>query len=256
MSASQAAFVVVHDQRSSLPEQGELSLVTFIPKSRFGGAEGCPQTHLFHWYCVGQSGRVADLDAKNAIKTIVPVGDKRYPLSVTELSMKLLLPRTGAFMVKEKGRNRPPLPPRVLRVMKLWNMALSYMNGQTAEHVQQSSACDLCAQSEHGQDVGRNDIGECVVCPCCLVTAHASCFKKVMAAYTRALQEVDSKSNPMANMKRRRSPWPLPPQLPENYVWQDPFESSLELGAPEAPEGKVAIHNLVYNIYAVRQLEH
>ena len=122
VSATGSCLTMQLEQRTVAPESGELSLVTFVPKG--SDADAIPRVHVLHWYIVGDSGRVADLDERNAVKAIVPVGNKRYPLSFKDMSMSMLLPRTGTSMVKEKGKSRPLLSPKTLRLMRLWDTSM------------------------------------------------------------------------------------------------------------------------------------
>lgn len=73
------------------PESGKLSLVTFAPKG--SDADANQGVHLLHWYIVGDCGRVADLDERNAVKAIVPVGAKHFPSSFKGMSMSMLSPK-------------------------------------------------------------------------------------------------------------------------------------------------------------------
>lgn len=203
-------------------------MVAFIPKTSDDQVE---RTHLLHWYIVGDSGRVADLDDRNAVKAIVPVGSKRFPLSFNDMSMSMILPRTGVSLVKEKRKDRPVLPPAVLRIMKLWDMSLSFRHGVTAGHIAPRDACDFCQNNAHitSSNNSNDSQGDCKVCPCCLMTGHASCFRAVKHAYDIACAHVASMKSSDGRdtqLKRRRIAWPIPQHLPTAFVWDDLFASS------------------------------
>ena len=174
---------------------------------------------LVHWYAVGASGRCADLDEQNAVKAIVPVGTKRWPLSFKDLSMSMVLPRSGTCMVKAKRKAIPVLSNDTLRVMRLWDTSFSFIHGLTAGHLSPHDSCDLCDKTGVAN-------GGCKVCPCCLVTGHASCFERVKAAYDKAnLLACASKSSSRSS-KRQRVVWPAPVSLPSDFVWDIVFVPS------------------------------
>ena len=220
MSATCTCLILQHDQRDTPPQDKELSLVAFIPpgSGNEDNSAQVRQVRLLHWYAVGESGRCADLDERNAVKTIVPVGPKRWPLSFKDLSMSMVLPRTGTCMVREIRKARPALSHEALRVMRLWDMSFSFRYGLTAGHLSPPDSCDLC---------GKTDVanGECKVCPCCLVTGHASCFERVKTAYDQAKSTVPAVKSSSRSSKRQRV-WPTPSALPCTFVWDNVFLSS------------------------------
>ena len=231
VSATCSSLMIQLEQRTVAPESGELSLVTFVPKG--SDADATQRVHLLHWYVVGDCGRVADLDERNAVKAIVPVGAKRFPLSFKDMSMSMLLPRTGTSMVKEKGKARPLLSPKTLRLMKLWDTSFSFQNGRTAAHVFPTDSCDFCQPSQTSGNIGVDvsSKGECVICPCCLLTGHLSCFESVNQSLVRARMSMKMRragpsiSSQTDNIRRRVS-WPLPDRLPDASEWDTVFRSS------------------------------
>ena len=218
------SLMLQYEQRNTPPQDGELSLVAFARPGGDASDDQVVQVHLLHWYSLGVSGRIADLDERNGVKAIVPVGAKRWPLNFHDLSMKMILSRTGTYMLKEKRKSRPVLQTDVVRIMKLWNLSLSFKNGLTAEHFAPSNACDFC-------DSGDSSKGDCRVCPCCLTTGHASCFDAITTAYGHARErsQVHRQDGHSKTGKRQCIAWPIPNELPAAFQWDAVFSSSQRL---------------------------
>ena len=178
------------------------------------------QIILFHWTIPGTQGRVADVDERNYLKCIVPVGAKRFAVNIADLQANILIPATGVRMVREKrtvGLRQPDnlnrLPNTLVRLIKMLRSAQSYCCDSEPELVTdevcyvclrpadlQSGDLDkvspsqglqgTCRSSEHASDDACEPHTTKVLklCPVCLLASHSSCCKRVLQCFMRELK--------------------------------------------------------------------
>lgn len=85
----------------------------------------------------------------------------------------IVLPSTGLKLERVKRKERPLVPPALLRLYKMLDCAIQPLP-------QPGELEDLCDQlvCQFCQDRNRDDSGPAVICPICLWAHHAACVEK------------------------------------------------------------------------------
>lgn len=130
-----------------------------------------------------KTGRVADLDADCCVKMIVPVGNKRH----AKPCHSIILPSTGVFLARVRRKERPRVPPDVMRLSRMWECALQGpMDFQEVD----VDASDRAEAPSTLQDqciccgLGEGSRGSRVfTCSFCLLSAHTECLSDVVAPH-------------------------------------------------------------------------
>lgn len=133
-----------------------------------------PCVGLMQWIIEGKTGRIADIDEDFKVKTIVPVGKKKDPITPDSI----IIANTGVFMEKVRKKERPYVPPELQRLMKIWEHGM--MNQQAEEEALQEqdegffTMCAYC-KSPHDPD-GLSSRAQ--LCSFCMLDVHDTCAKK------------------------------------------------------------------------------
>ena len=136
---------------------------------------------LVAWKFTGKSGRCIELDSSNNIVATNPTcrSFDCQPGSAQEDS-EIILPAVGAWPHKLRRSERPPLPPRVLRLKQMFEAAATVRDRSDGESLS-LEPCYLCQQG--GLDsldmseaaAGSSDKGEVSMCAFCLQSLHMCC---------------------------------------------------------------------------------
>ena len=151
------------------------------------------------WTIPGTRGRIADVDEHNFIKCIVPVGAKKEPLKLDELGAKIIIPQTGAYVVREKRNaklrsqaNLNRLPDDLVRLQNILRAGQSKMQDSDVETL---DVCFCCGHGELGDLAHHSAIevsgvvddvhpwSRCTVCPFCLLCSHDECCKNLVSHF-------------------------------------------------------------------------
>ena len=133
---------------------------------------------LVHWEIEGKTGRVARVDDKGQLVSMVCVGQNKTARNFADCPV--IHPGFGLWMTRVKKRDRPKLPTHILRVV---NMFLQ------SEKQELDAAEDVLKQNEGWMD-SANSVDECcafcgrssqqpVRCPLCLLPWHAQCSREL-----------------------------------------------------------------------------
>ena len=190
--------------------------VVALPPIAATGQEA--QVVLVQWTIPGQEGRIADLDQNDRIKCIVPVGSKRNPTNFASLGAEIIIPATGAKVLRERRFKANPNPfqknlvqPVVLNLMKMLRICQSKLLDDAVpsglEALLPPGGGDPCFICRKGSDVDAAEGGEgpgsssgsvataqdygsgpVSLCPFCMTCSHASCCRTVLHAGSIASQ--------------------------------------------------------------------
>lgn len=178
------------------PWDREMSLVAIKPPSGPSGSGGDGgdqnQSHrvcMFAWRDK-TSGRIADLDASNRVKTIVPVGQKQYPITLDADSGYVIWPRTGVINMRVKSKDRQQLSEALLGVKSLWESAIHIHHHGVSSVI--GSTCDIC-HTAHGLKGPDNSIvddeeDKIGYCPMCSMSTHSTCLDSSILVFAKTLK--------------------------------------------------------------------
>ena len=184
--------------QGSSPGEG-VSLVGIPSTGDEGSPTGFSDFVLVQWTIPGKRGRIADVDEHNFIKCIVPVGAKKEPLKLDELEAKIIIPRTGAYVIRERRNatlrsqaNLNRLPDDLVRLLNILRAGQSNMEDSDLESL---DVCFCCGHGELG-DLAHHSALEvsgvmadvhpssrCTVCPFCLLCSHDECCKSLVSHF-------------------------------------------------------------------------
>ena len=167
------------------------------PTGDDGSPTGSFDFVLLQWTIPGKRGRIADVDEHNFIKCIVPVGAKKEPLKFDELGAKIIIPRTGAFVIREKRNaqlrsqaNLNRLPDDLVRLQNILRASQSKKQDSDVETL---DVCFCCGHGELGDLAHHSAIeisgvmddahhsSRCTVCPFCLLCSHDECCQNLVS---------------------------------------------------------------------------
>ena len=170
------------------PWEREMSLVAIKPPSRSGGDQNQPhRVCMFAWWD-RTSGRIADLDASNRVKSIVPVGPKQFPTTLDADSGYVIWPRTGVSNMRVKSKDRPQLSEDILGVKSLWESAIHIHLHGVSSFI--GSTCDICnmPHGPKGLDNVDDDDDRIGYCPMCSMSTHSTCLDSSLLAFASTLK--------------------------------------------------------------------
>ena len=132
--------------------------------------EGLGRVSLVHWYDAKRRwGVELRLDSMNRIISIVNAVDKPRDFKDAEV----ILSSIGIGHMRGPPATRPVVPEGVLRLRKLFTIAVSGMN--------EDQVCDVCGDFENEDDIEYNGKGCLRTCSVCLRTTHDKCSADVLA---------------------------------------------------------------------------
>ena len=179
--------------------------------------EGSGESRLvyFQWTVPGQQGRIADVTEDYFLKCIVPVGKKKTPLNLETVNGSIILPSTGARIVKDKQlaqlksrfiANKIPEP--VQRFERMWKVAERQRQGTARSDpdlfvLADADTCFVCLQGkadntnvsnvvdeddggDSDPDVEHDNVDEdkqLSVCHFCLLCSHTHCAQQLVDAF-------------------------------------------------------------------------
>ena len=139
---------------------------------------------LFQWTEAGVAGRVADVDAQNCLKTIVPAGIKRHPIDITlprNAGSLVIMKSTGVFMQRFRKGARPAVPTTVLRMRDMVELAASRVQDDDPDGDHTSlDTCLYCASNLRLWDTEAGKYTAPCACCICYVVSRPCCSRALL----------------------------------------------------------------------------
>lgn len=170
-----------HEAQNGTAGDG-LSLVQIPPQN---ADETQSQFVLIQWSVVPKRGRIADVDEHNYVKCIVPVGRKKEPLKLDEMDARIIIPVTGAKVLRERRTsllrsqaNLNHLSDDMVRLLGILRAAQSHREDAGLG----TSVVEICFLCKKGDDDDSIEVqamvGSVTLCPLCLLGSHQRCRDK------------------------------------------------------------------------------
>ena len=156
--------------------------------------EDVRRVEFFQWTEPPSAGRIATLDQANRIKAIVPVGSRRLPLQLNDLSAFIIWRDTGVKHVKaqwKKDQQQSQMPQYLLRLKDMWTTANdpSFNSLAFADH---HPVCFLCGL----ENTNQFPVQPAKPCCLCLMASHVACVREILPSLrAEAMADVATSGN-------------------------------------------------------------